>query len=102
VEPQMQTYRPEIELAMKKYYATLSEKDQRYYAAVEALKLDLGGQSYIARILGCSEKSIYRGLKELAELPDAPKYDPAIRKPGGGRKGYSEQHPQIDANFWMC
>lgn len=95
----MQTYRPEIELAMKKYYATLSEKDQRYYAAVEALKLDLGGQSYIARILGCSEKSIYRGLKELAELPDEPKYDPAIRKPGGGRKGYSEQHPQIDAQF---
>jgi transposase len=66
---------------------------------VEALKLDLGGQSYIARILGCSEKSIYRGLKELAELPDEPKYDPAIRKPGGGRKGYSEQHPQIDAQF---
>ncbi|MCG2786954.1 MAG: ISAzo13 family transposase [Anaerolineae bacterium] len=84
---------------MKKYYATLSEKDQRYYAAVEALKLDLGGQGYIARLLGCSEKSIYRGLKDLAELPDEPKYDPAIRKPGGGRKGYEEQHPQIDAQF---
>ena len=95
----MQPYRPEIELAMKKYYATLSEKDQRYYAAVEALKLDLGGQSYIARILGCSEKSIYRGLKELAALPDEPKYDPAIRKPGGGRKGYADDHPEIDAQF---
>jgi transposase len=99
MEPQMQPYRPEIELAMKKYYATLSEKDRRYYAAVEALKLKMGGHSYIARILGCSEKSIYRGLKELAELPDEPKYDPAIRKPGGGRKGYAEQHPDIDAQF---
>jgi transposase len=66
---------------------------------VEALKLGLGGQRYIARLLGCSEKSIYRGLKELAELPDEPQYDPAIRKPGGGRKGYEEQHPQIDAQF---
>ena len=57
----MQPYRPEIELAMKKYYATLSEKDQRYYAAVEALKLDLGGQSYIARILGSVKKVFIAG-----------------------------------------
>ena len=35
----MQAYRPEIERVLKKYYATLSEKDQRRYAAVEALKL---------------------------------------------------------------
>ena len=44
----MQSYRPEIEQAMQKYYATLSEKDQRRYAAIEALKLGQGGQSYIA------------------------------------------------------
>ncbi len=48
----MQAYRPEIERVMKKYYATLSEKGQRCYAAVEALKLGQGGQVYIARILG--------------------------------------------------
>jgi len=65
----MQAYRPEIERVMKKYYATLSEKDQRCYAAVEALKLGIGGQVYIARILGCSEKTVHNGLAELAELP---------------------------------
>lgn len=47
LEQMMEPYQPEIERAMKKYYATLSEKDQRRYAAVEALKLGLGGKSYI-------------------------------------------------------
>lgn len=95
----MEAYRPEIERAMKKCYAILSEKDQRLYAAVEALKLGVGGQSYIARILGCSEKKVHRGLAELAKLPKASKYDPAIRKSGGGRKRYEEQHPNIDIQF---
>jgi len=95
----MQAYRPEIERAMKKYYATLSEKDQRLYAAVEALKLGIGGQVYIARILGCSEKTVHNGLAELAGLPDKPEYDAAIRKPGGGRKRYDYHHLDIDAQF---
>jgi hypothetical protein len=95
----MQPYRPEIERVMKKYYATLSEKDQRRYAAVEALKLGQGGQVYIARILGCSERTVHNGLAELAELPDEPEYDAAIRKSGGGRKRYEEQHLDIDAQF---
>lgn len=95
----MQAYRPEIERAMKKYYATLSEKDQRRYAAVEALKLGSGGQIYIARILGCSERTVHNGLVELAELPDEPEYDAAIRKSGGGRKRYDQHHLDIDAQF---
>jgi len=95
----MQAYPPEIERAMKKYYATLSEKDQRRYAAVEALKLGLGGQSYVARVLGCSEKTVHRGLDELAQLPEAPAYEPAVRQAGGGRKPYMEQHGDIDAQF---
>lgn len=95
----MQPYRPEIERVMKKYYETLSEKDQRRYAAVEALKLGLGGQMYIARVLGCSEKTVHNGLVELEQLPDQPGYEPNIRKPGGGRKGYDEHHPNIDEQF---
>ncbi len=95
----MQTYLPEIERAMKKYYATLSEKDRRRYAAVEALKLGHGGQSYIAKVLGCSEKVVSRGLKELAQLPEEPEFELAIRKAGGGRKGYMIQHVDIDAQF---
>jgi transposase len=99
METMIQPYQPEIERAMKKYYATLSEKDQRRYAAVEAMKLGLGGKSYIARILGCSEKTVRHGLEELGQLPDEPEYIAAIRKSGGGRKRYDEQHPKIDEQF---
>jgi hypothetical protein len=45
-----------------------SEKDQRFYAAVEALKLGLG-QSYIAKCWVAVKRKFIE-LKELAELPD--------------------------------
>src|SRR3972149_3887168 len=95
----MLPYRPEIERVMKKYYATLSEKDRRRYAAIEALKLEHGGQSYIAELLGCSEKTVNRGLVDLEELPEQPKYEPLLRKLGGGRNRYDESYPDIDAQF---
>lgn len=95
----MPTYSPEIERAMKKYYATLSEKDRRRYVAVEAFKLGFGGQSYIAKVLGCSEKTVSRGLDELAQLPEEPEYELAIRQAGGGRKRYDERHENIDEQF---
>jgi len=95
----MQAYPPEIEQTMKKYYATLSEKDRRRYAAVEALKLGHGGQGYIAKLLGCNEKTVSRGLEELAELPAQPPYEPLLRKPGAGRTPYDEVHPDIDRQF---
>jgi len=83
-----QFYSQETEQIMKKYYATLSEKDRRRYAAVEALKLGVGGQGYIAKVMGCDEKTIHNGRIELEQLPNEPEYDPVIRKAGGGRKGY--------------
>lgn len=92
----MTSYHPEIEQAMKKYYATLAEKDRRRYAAVEALKLGAEGPAYIAQLLGCSEKTVRRGIAELASLPEDPPNEPRQRRPGGGRKGYAEQHPDID------
>ena len=95
----MQPYSPEIEQAMKKYYATLSEKDRRRYAAIEALKLGHGGQSYIAELLGCSEKTVSRGLVELEGMPEQPEHEAAQRKAGGGRHRYNEKHPDIDAHF---
>lgn len=95
----MQPYRAEVEQAMKKYYGTLSEKDQRRYAAVEAMKLGQGGQKYIAELLGCDEKTVSRGLADLDSLPEQPVYEDAIRKPGGGRSKYEERYPEIDAQF---
>ena len=70
---------------MRNVFATLSEKDRRRFAAIEARQLGHGGIKYIAEILGCSRRTIERGIKELAELPN----DPAagrIRRPGAGRK----------------
>lgn len=95
----MATYSPEVEQTMQKYYATLSEKDQRRYAAIEALKLPPAEHRYIAELFGCSLQTVRRGLADLAALPAAPHYEPAVRKPGGGRKGYAITHPAIDAQF---
>lgn len=70
---------------MQGFYATLSEKDRRRYAALEARRVGYGGITYIAGLLGCSKRTIARGLQELKHLPN----DPAghrDRRVGGGRK----------------
>ena len=48
---------------------SLSEKDRRRYAALEAAKLGHGGADYIATVLGCDPKTIRHGQHELADLP---------------------------------
>ncbi len=64
----MTPYHHTIEQKMKKFYETLSEKDKRRYAGVEAMKLGRGGVAYLSRVLGCSRKTVIKGLKELNEL----------------------------------
>ena len=61
-------YNRTIEQRMKKFYDSLSEKDKRRYAGVEALKLGRGGVAYIIRVLGCSRKTVIKGLRELNGL----------------------------------
>jgi len=63
-------YTPEIEQFMQQLYASLSERDQRRYAAVEAIKLGHGGILYLAQLFACSERTIRRGLEELHEPAD--------------------------------
>ena len=78
-------YSPEVAGSIRNFYDTLSEKDQRRYAAVEARRLGHGGIEYVAEVLECSRRTIERGLTELDALP----HDPAagrVRRPGGGRK----------------
>jgi hypothetical protein len=70
-----------VERQMQELYRSLSERDRRRYAAVEAAKLGYGGQTYISRLLGCDYKTIRRGLDELAHPPDLP--PGRIRKKGG-------------------
>jgi len=95
----METYSPEIEQAMRQYAATLTEKDRRRYAAIEALKLPPAGWRYIAQVLGCSVRTVRRGLHDLGGLPEHPPPEPAVRKPGGGRTGYEIKYPDIDTQF---
>jgi hypothetical protein len=63
-------YTPEIERFMQQLYASLSERDQRRYAAVEAIKLGHGGILYLAQLFDCCERTIRRGLDELHDPPD--------------------------------
>ncbi len=65
-------YSEEIEFSMHQLYSSLSERDRRCYAAVEALKLGHGGILYLAQLFGCAEKTIRRGLVELLTPPELP------------------------------
>ena len=83
-------YDPDVAKHMRAFYHTLSERDRRRYVAVEAQRLGHGGITYVAQVFDCSERTIERGLAELAELPN----DPAagrVRRPGGGRKKLGRQ-----------
>ena len=66
----MDGYLAEIEQKMQRFFAWLSEKDRRRYAAVEAAKLGHGGVEYIARVLGGDPQTIRQGLRELEEAED--------------------------------
>lgn len=68
----MNSYPPDVETAMRGFFDSLSERDRRRYAAVEAAKLGRGGLRYLARILGCDEKTIRRGKQELTNPPLLP------------------------------
>ena len=54
------------------FYESLSERDRRRYAAIEASKLSHGGIEYVARVLGCDPKTVRRGQAELLNPPDLP------------------------------
>ena len=94
----METAEPEIEETMRRYYHSLNEKDRRRYAGLEALKYGRGGRSYIAKILGCSRRTVSKGAQEVSGLPKREVAE-RIRKVGGGRKSYEQQWPEINAAF---
>ena len=83
----MTKYKQKIETQMILYFSQLSEKDQRHYAAIEAIKLGYGGKKYISDLFNISESRIRRGEKELnnpvlySEIPTGKQ-----RRSGGGRK----------------
>ena len=64
-------YRQDIEVQMKRLFATLSKKDRRRYVVMEAAKLGVG-------VITGLFKTVRRGLPELA-LPIGPAQD-RVRK----------------------
>lgn len=52
---------------MQQFYNSLSEKDRRRYAAIEALKLGWGGITYISQVFGCDYYTIRFGIEGVAE-----------------------------------
>ena len=66
----MQTYPENIECHMLNFYRSLSEKDRRRYAAVEAEKLGHGGITYIANLFKCDLETISVGYSDVEQLPE--------------------------------
>ena len=100
----MNSYPSKIEQQMQQFYDSLSEKDRRRYAAIEALKLGWGGITYISQLLGCDYYTIRFGIKELDD-PSAMNLK-GIRRSGGGRKsalatikGLDEAFLKVIANY---
>ena len=74
-------YSPEVEQQMRAFYNSLSEKDRRRYAAVEAVKLGHGGTEYISSVLGCQPNTIRHGRDDVSLLPED-EADGRVRKKG--------------------
>jgi hypothetical protein len=86
------------EQQMRDLFDTLSEKDQRRFAAFEARQRGHGGIQYVAEVLGYSRRTIERGIEELEDLPN----DPAagrIRRPGAGRPHKITPDSEVEQNI---
>jgi hypothetical protein len=91
-------YESQVEDRMRAFFGALSEKDRRRYGAIEATRLGFGGNEYIAEVLGCSTRTIERGLQELEHLDN----DPAagrVRRPGAGRKKKIASELELEQNL---
>jgi hypothetical protein len=94
----VQAYSQEIEAQMCNFYNSLSEKDRRRYAAIEAIKLGYGGASYIRQVLHCDNSAITRGQQELkSDLSEEDRQ--RIRQSGAGRKSILATTEKLDDTF---
>jgi hypothetical protein len=81
----MREFSAAVERHMVRFYDSLSEKDRRRYAAVEAEKLGHGGIQYIADLFGCDPHTIRHGAQDIEQLP-ADEAAARVRKKGGPEK----------------
>ncbi len=81
----MQWYDEKVERHMRLFYDSLSEKDRRRYAAVEAEKLGHGGVEYVAQVMKCHPSTVRQGREDIVQLPEDGAPD-RVRKKGGAQK----------------
>lgn len=78
-------YSATVERHMVRLYRSLSEKDRRRYAAVEAEKLGHGGLQYVSDLFDCDPNTIRHGAEDIELLP-ADVADGRVRKKGGPKE----------------
>jgi hypothetical protein len=71
------------------FCSMLNEKQRRWYAGLESLKLGHGGDAHIASILGMDPHTVAKGRKELMEA-DLTATD-RLRAPGAGRSSQEKK-----------
>jgi len=69
MEEVLTMYSPDVKRHMVNLYHSLSEKDRRRYAAVEAEKLGRGGVAYVVDLFGCDADTIRQGQQDVEQLP---------------------------------
>jgi hypothetical protein len=77
----MDAYGRAVEQHMVALYNSLSEKDRRRYAAVEAEKLGHGGVQYVSELFACDPDTVRQGYRDVETLP-ADEAAGRIRKKG--------------------
>jgi transposase len=96
-EPMSSTEREQTEARITRRYEAvapfLDEKQRRLLAAAEAMSYGSGGCKRVSSLLGMSESTVARGMRELAD-PQSIERE-RVRKPGGGRKRSSETDPEL-------
>ena len=90
-------YPKEIEEQMRRFYNTLSEKEQRRYMGLESLKLGEGSKKYIYELFESDYHRLQKGLKEL--YSDKALEQKRIRKEGGGRKKAVDKLKGLEESF---
>lgn len=83
---------------MRRLLETLSERDRRAYAAVEAYKPGSPGVLATAKLFAMSPETIKRGKDDL-DSPERLPESGRQRHPGAGRKGVCQEQEGLEAAF---
>ena len=71
----------------------LDERQRRLAAGAEAITYGEGGQTRVATLLGMSESTVARGMREVRN-PESLDTE-RVRRPGGGRKTTTDSDPEL-------